>query len=137
MKPGVPLTTDNRSAVVLFAVGAEGGSWSLLGRKDGMGTPQFSCAECSGGIDESWPAVRSGTTWTYDWQEALVNFDKYCWWMLYPLQVHPEFANSIWLAYLERLIGQQAASRNPTAGPSFHRWCELFRREPWREAPPE
>lgn len=88
---------------VVVEVGAEGGSLRLHGRH--LGTTWQFCRTVRDqtpqllGEDESWHSSSVASTWA----DALALLDRYPWAELYPLKVHPNFANRILTAATERL----------------------------------
>lgn len=86
----------------LLEVGAEGGSVAIYGMRTPSGwlfseevidqTPEL--------IDEEAILYRSGLLDT--WDAALQRLDRYPWYRLYPLQVHPEFRDAIFEAVVSR-----------------------------------
>jgi hypothetical protein len=50
------------------------------------------------------------------WEAALELFDNYPWASFYPLRVHPDFAERIWLAVQDR-CGRRRGYRRGSAGP--------------------
>jgi hypothetical protein len=84
-------------------VGAEGGTIAIVGMRHGGGwtfrrTVNDSTPEL---IDEEPIFKKSAEANT--WERALRLLDKYRWQGLYPLQVHPEFRDRVWIAVQDRV----------------------------------
>jgi hypothetical protein len=52
-------------------------------------------------MDQEWIQHKSAVVNT--WEAALILLDKYHWFKLYPIQIHPEFREQNWLAVRERV----------------------------------
>jgi hypothetical protein len=94
---------------VIVEIGGEGGSITLYGRRTESGwlfsrkvidqTPLLLPEEFPEGIQHKSSVVDS-------WEEALKLLDQYPWHRLYPLRVHPEFRQKIWVEVQRRLSSQ-------------------------------
>lgn len=103
---------------IIIELGAEGGSITLSGFR----------------TEQGWSFSRQVTDWTPElideegiqhksavldsWKAALKILDQYPWFRFYPIRVHPEFKQKIWVAVQERL-------HSDTAQPELKKWREL------------
>lgn len=91
----IPPTPSTAAVEIVLQVGAEGGSIVLL-RKDG--SPEAFCVrildQSLSLVDEGEDITRQGT-WD-SWQTALQSLDYYPWRRLVPLNVHPDYRETIW-----------------------------------------
>jgi len=120
---------------IIVEVGGEGGSISLLGRREGKG---FVFAMASKDSTADFLAVedRVGLKPTHglsgaveSWAAALRLLDRYPWARLYPLSIHPEFKQKIWVAARKRLKDGDEYSLA-----ALRRWKELCGRSAAVEA---
>lgn len=95
-KKGSPSTPP----IVILKVLAEGGGLDLYGHLNSDGVWQFS-RDVNDSISEE-PAISHASKLVDTWRGALKLLDKYPWHLLYPHEVHPEFAERIWQAYERR-----------------------------------
>jgi hypothetical protein len=103
----------------IIIVGVEFGSIALYGIRSAQGwsfarevvdqTPEL--------IDEDWIREKSNTVDT--WEAALKLLDQYPWFKSYPISIHPEFREQIWLAVHARLANAEIAEF------ALRRWREL------------
>jgi hypothetical protein len=88
---------------IIVKVGAEGGSLTLYGQRNGRGW-QFSM----GLFDQtmSWvdggPVVERTSKVVKTWASALKLLDEYSWNRLFPLAVHPDFGKKVFAAVVAR-----------------------------------
>ncbi|HEV2713702.1 MAG TPA: hypothetical protein VGU64_00470 [Terriglobales bacterium] len=78
-------------------------------------------------IDEG-PAISRESDWVDSWEAALKILDKYPWHRLYPIIVHPDFAQAIWQAVKKRLdhdtlIGERPQRLVDSNLPRWHKLC--------------
>ena len=105
---------------VIIEIGAEGGSIALYGIRTER-CWVFSrkvIDQTSELIDEEWIQHNSAAVDT--WEAALKLLDQYPWFKLYPIRIHPEFRQKIWLAVQEQLQNDTEASKF-----ALRRWREL------------
>ena len=105
---------------VIIELGAEGGSITLSGFRTEQGwffsrqvtdrTPEL--------IDEE--GIQHKSTVVDSWKAALKILDQYPWFRLYPIRIHPEFRQKIWVAVQERLNGKTGISKA-----ELNSWREL------------
>lgn len=114
---------------VIISVGAEGGSLTLIGKKDAAlkwrfargvldQTPSFLSKEDGGDS-----TIRHTSDWVNTWSEAMALLDRYPWGMLSALVVHPEFRARVWTEVnrrLDRESSEYSESRR-------RRWAEVCR----------
>jgi hypothetical protein len=104
---------------VIIKIGAELGSITIYGMRTERGwsfrrdvsdqTPEL--------LDEEWIEHSSATVDT--WEGALKLLDKYPWFKLHPIQIHPDFRQQIWLAVQARLANAEISEF------ALQRWREL------------
>jgi hypothetical protein len=89
--------------VTIIKIGAEGGSITLSGWKTSRGTWRFLRAtderSMKGALSEEDAAgleFTSKSAAVSGWNGALQILSRYPWQRLYPLYVHPEFADPVW-----------------------------------------
>jgi hypothetical protein len=103
----MPLTT--RDIQVIVAVGADGGSLTLQGVSEKDSRWRFRCVRNESALADLLPNEFSPEQlfaqgdWVTSWDDALAHLDKYRWAGLFPLTVHPLFADQIWAAVGRRL----------------------------------
>jgi hypothetical protein len=88
---------------VIIKLGAEGGSVVLYGFRTERGW-SFAMEVTELQVtddDDEWVQNRPSVVDT--WEAALKLLDKYPWFKLYPISVHPEFRQQVWDALQERL----------------------------------
>ena len=88
---------------IIIKIGAEGGSITLYGFRAQRGwlfsrkvidwTPEL--------VDEE--HIRRKSAIVDSWEAALELLDQYPWCRLYPISIHPDFRQKIWIAVQERL----------------------------------
>jgi hypothetical protein len=114
----------NESEVIL-EIGAEGGSITLYGVRTQHGwcfsrkvidwTPELIDEEP---INEE-PFQRKATI-VNSWEAALDLLDQYPWCKLYPISIHPDFRQKVWVALHERLHHNSGTTEF-----DLKRWREL------------
>jgi hypothetical protein len=103
----------------ILEVGAEGGSLTIYGIRTTSGslfseevidhTPEM--------IDE--PGIRYKLNSLETWDAALNRLDRYRWFRLCPLQVHPEFKDTVFDAVISRFKADDQVD------PPLHNWSRL------------
>jgi hypothetical protein len=96
----------NESEVIL-EIGAEGGSITLYGVRTQRGW-SFSrkVIDWTPELDEepmNEEPFRRDATIVNSWEAALDLLDQHPWWKLYPISIHPDFRQKVWVAVHERL----------------------------------
>jgi hypothetical protein len=93
---------------VIVKVGAEGGSWTLVGIKAVNGW-RFRAIRNEAALydllseeDREGLEFRHESDWVETWESALSLFDTYPWHLLRPLHVHPDFRLRTWTAVQDR-----------------------------------
>jgi hypothetical protein len=89
---------------VIIQIGAEGGDLTLYGRKAPTGW-EFTrevVDQSAAMLDEA--AIHHASKVATTFEEALCLLDRYPWFRLYPLKVHPDFAKAILVAARERIV---------------------------------
>ena len=92
--------------VIIVQCGSEGGSVSLQGRRDQDGRWVFWCVTDESPMAELMPGefgvaeLRHRSQEVGTWEAALDAFGRYPWRKLYPMAVHPEFADAVLQAVL-------------------------------------
>ena len=104
----------------IIELGAEGGSVVLYGFRTGQGwafmrkvidqTPEL--------IDED--STHSNSAVVHSWEAALELLDQYPWPKLFPISIHPDFRQKIWIAVQKRL--HSATKRTEL---ELQRWRDL------------
>lgn len=115
----------SRDAVVILKLGAEGGAVTLWGRKQpDTGSWELSRESTDPSLslseEDAAAPVTDETPWTTDWNETLADLDRYPWPQLYPLELHPDFAERFRLAVEERVAKLPPA----TAAKARERWAK-------------
>ncbi|HEV7138178.1 MAG TPA: NAD-dependent deacylase [Steroidobacteraceae bacterium] len=115
---------------VIVSIQAEGGSITLLGRRNSEGlwsyarkvgdqTPTLLDDEDGG------RAMQSKSQWVTTWPKAVALLDRYPWAMLSGSEVHPEFRERIWSEVIQRLKANESASTDRAR----ERWARACRRD--------
>ena len=92
-----PKTSSQPPVEVIIRVGAEGGSWTLVGRRTKSPDGWEFAAELNEQYEYDDP-IYGKSDWVSDWQSALKLYAKYPWHSLYPLEVHKEFRAAVEVA---------------------------------------
>jgi hypothetical protein len=120
---------------VIMEVGAWGGSVTLVGIKTSTGW-RFACTtdESFFSFMDEFTPDQFRSTWNIaeTWEDALALLDEYPWASLFPIRVHPEFAQRVWNAVAARIEARQ------TDGSAFHqdnleRWHKVCFDKPIRQ----
>jgi hypothetical protein len=127
--PSPPVRVAADGSVVVLEVGAEGGSLTLVGRPAATGEWQFArvvddqteALFGESGIAVSPPPALQSIDWVEGWEAALRLLDRYPWARLHPLEVHPEFAERVWVAVEERLASESQDSSTEYARGKWER----------------
>jgi hypothetical protein len=95
---------------IIVEIGAAGGSITLYGLRTESGwlfsrevidsTPLLLPEEFPEGV------IHHSSSVVDSWEEALKLLDRYPWHRLYPLRVHPEFRQKIWVEVQRRLSSE-------------------------------
>ena len=118
-----PTTSLHPPVEVIIKVGAEGGSWTLFGRKK---SPEGGW-EFAAGENNMWMDSPSKSEWVSDWNSALKLYAKYPWHALYPLKVHKNFRAEVELALEEQLMHDERLRAQDKSGihlPDWLRHCD-------------
>lgn len=100
----------------ILEVGAEGGSISLVGRRQNARWEfRLKASEMALCNDSGLTAPPSA--WVPDWNSALAQLDRYPWPALHPLAVHPEFRG---------LVGEALVSSTSRHGGNCSHWHHLL-----------
>ena len=120
-------------SVVILQAGAEGGDVTLIGRTTDAGTWAFArvtddqtealFGETRDGVIEA-PSFEN-LEWAETWDDGLRLMDRYQWARLYPLYVHPAFAERVRVAVEERLANEPQDHWTESAR---EKWERLFAR---------
>ena len=101
-KPDHPSYGTESSPIKIIDVGAEGGGITLFGWKDEKGvwhylreTDESTLMDMMHEDDQKGLCFNSKTDSTTNWNEAIKLMYRYPWPCLYPLYVHPEFADQV------------------------------------------
>lgn len=117
----LPTTNSQPPVEIIIKVGAEGGSWTLFGRKKApAGGWEFAAGE-----NNMWMDSPSKTEWVSDWNSALKFYAKYPWHALYPLEVHRDFRAAVGLAIEEQLINDERLRAQDKTGIFLPDWLRL------------
>lgn len=106
---------DGGQVETILEVGAEGGSITLEGHRPGDGewrfrvrTNESALLDLLGEEDHDAVAAPTQASWA-SWSEAMRKLNTYPWPRLYPLTIHPEFADRILAAVSEYAAGDASA----------------------------
>jgi hypothetical protein len=105
---------------IIVEIGAEGGSITLHGTRSGRGWAfSMEVVDWTPVLDDE-DGIHHESAAVSDWEAALNLLDRYAWFRLHPVSVHPEFQRKVWFAARERL-------QNDAEAPEFalENWSEL------------
>ncbi len=107
-------TKKKRGLTVIVDLGAEGGGFTLFGKKK-AGTWTFWCelSDWTPTLEDE-PAIHRRSDEATSWDAAVALLDKHCnhWIDLYPTEIHPEFRARVWeLVGRRYLIQKQVGNR--------------------------
>jgi hypothetical protein len=105
--PGERDSLSVNESEVIIELGAEGGSITLSGFWTERGWSFW--REVTDCIDEEWIQHKSAVV--DSWKAALKLLDQYPWCRLFPVRIHPEFKQKIWVAVQKRLHGTTGISK--------------------------
>jgi hypothetical protein len=103
-------SVDATSWQTVVSVGAEGGSVTLYGQPSAEGWLFSRCVNDQTPLLLNQSEIRHSSTAVAHWAEALTLLDVYPWAMLYPIKVHPQFAEQILAAVSQRMEGSGSQS---------------------------
>jgi hypothetical protein len=91
---------------LIVHVGAEGGSLTLYGVRQGQGWlySRNLFDQTLSWVDEDAPVIDRDSKVVDTWPKALKLLDEYTWHQLYPLEVHPKFQEKVYGAVLVRTM---------------------------------
>jgi Sigma-70 factor, region 1.1 len=100
--------------IVVLHVGAEGGEIRLIAQEltTGWRYRYTMLDQTDLWLEEGGTEIRRQSAWVYEWNDALAAMDRYPWAELHPLAVHPQFADRVLAAALERLAKAASALRS-------------------------
>lgn len=109
---------------IIIKVGAEGGSWTLFGRKKSTADGWEFAAEITS-MNEDEEFFTSKSQWVGDWNSALKLYARHPWHSLHPLKVHKDFRAAVELALEEQLMHDERLAAQDKSGIVLPDWLRL------------